>query len=462
MERNVAVIGLDCATPQLIFGEWRDHLPNLRRLMDSGVYGELESIIPPITVPAWTCMVTGKDPGELGIYGFRNRKDYSYDGLSIATSRDIKADTVWDIIARKQKKSILVGVPQTYPPREINGCMVSCFLTPSPASQYTYPPTLKEELIQVAGEYILDVPDFRSENKQQTLNGIYDMTRQRFKVAKHLVSSREWDFFMMVEMGTDRIHHAFWRYFDKEHRLYEKGNPFENAVLDYYKYVDQEIGELLAVLGPDTTVLIVSDHGAKKMDGAICINEWLMQNGYLTLKTVPTGITPLNKSDIDWDKTIAWGEGGYYSRVFLNVKGREKQGVIVPEEYESVRDQLREKLESLGDEAGRPIGTKVYKPQELYEECRGIPPDLIVVLGNLFWRAAGSVGHGRIHIFENDTGPDDANHAQNGIFIMSNKNGTGGKGTKKDNLHLMDIAPTVLNLLGMPEIKGLSGKAIEI
>lgn len=458
--KKVAIIGLDCATPQLVFDQWLPHLPNIKRLVDGGVYGELESIIPPITVPAWTCMMTGKDPGELGIYGFRNRKDHTYHGLSYATSLDIKADTVWDIIAKGHKKSILVGVPQTYPPRPIDGCMITCFLTPSTESQYTYPESLKHELEKAVGRYILDVAEFRSDDKEKTLAGIYEMTRQRFKAARYLLTAKEWDFFMMVEMGTDRIHHAFWRYFDREHRLYEKGTPFENAVLDYYKYIDEEIGSILEILDRNTTVMLVSDHGAKRMDGGICVNEWLIREGYLCLEEMPATVTPIARTKIDWSKTLAWGEGGYYSRVFLNVKGREPHGVIEPEDYERTRDEIKARIESLGNERGEQIGTVAYKPESIYRQCNGIPPDLIVIFGDLYWRAVGSVGHETIHVFENDTGPDDANHARKGIIVMSNLDGSGSKGMKMDNLQILDVAPTILDLLGMTKIPHLCGKVI--
>ncbi|NIO68279.1 MAG: hypothetical protein GTN71_04295, partial [Anaerolineae bacterium] len=136
MDKKVLIIGLDCATPQLVFDQWRDELPNLKRLMESGVYGELESSVPPITVPAWTSMMTSKNPGRLGFYGFRNRADYSYDRMSIATSRAVTEDTVWDILSRANKNVILVGVPQTYPPKPLNGYMITSFLTPSTKSQY--------------------------------------------------------------------------------------------------------------------------------------------------------------------------------------------------------------------------------------------------------------------------------------------------------------------------------------
>lgn len=117
---KVAVIGLDCATPQLVFDQFRGQMPNISRLMDQGLWGSLESVNPPITVPAWACMMSGYDPGQLGIYGFRNRKDYSYNGYSIANASAIKVDRVWDVLSRAGKQVILLGVPQTYPIRPIN------------------------------------------------------------------------------------------------------------------------------------------------------------------------------------------------------------------------------------------------------------------------------------------------------------------------------------------------------
>ena len=139
MAKKVLIIGWDCAPPDWVFDKWIDNLPTLKYLLKKGLYGNLRSTIPPITVPAWQSMLTSKDPGQLGVYGFRNRKDYSYDGQYFSNGADILEPAVWDILGKSDKKSILVGVPQTYPPREINGHMVTCFLTPSIKSQYTYP-----------------------------------------------------------------------------------------------------------------------------------------------------------------------------------------------------------------------------------------------------------------------------------------------------------------------------------
>jgi predicted AlkP superfamily phosphohydrolase/phosphomutase len=456
MPRRALVIGLDCAAPQLVFDRWLEELPNLRSLTERGSFGVLRSCEPPITVPAWSVMTSSRGPGALGFYGFRNRKDWSYEAMAFADSRSVKVPRIWDLLSAKGRPVIVLGVPQTYPVSQVHGVMVSCFLTPDTNRQYTYPAAFKQEIESLVGEYMVDVPNFRSEDKARILRDIETMTERRFVVAEHLLRTRPWDLFFMVEMGTDRVHHAFWRYGDPEHRLYEPGNEFESAMLDYYRGVDEKLGRLLAHADDDTAVLVVSDHGAKRIDGGICVNEWLRREGYLTLLDEPAEPTALKPDMIDWSRTIAWGEGGYYCRLFLNVAGREPQGQVAPEDYERVRTEIKEKLEALGDENGKPIGTVAHRPEELYEERNGVAPDLMVYFGDLYWRSVGQVGTGTVHVFENDTGPDDANHAHEGLYVLVADGVEPGRGEERQ---IVDIAPTLLTLLGEPvpaEMEGAS------
>jgi predicted AlkP superfamily phosphohydrolase/phosphomutase len=442
---KVFVIGLDCAAPELVFDAWRDDLPNLARLMAEGSFGELQSITPPITVPAWMSMMTSKDPGTLGIYGFRNRGSHAYGDQKTANSTWVKEDTVWDILSRQGKQVVVVGVPATYPPKPVNGSLVGCFLTPTIKSQYTYPAQLKDEIAAVVGEYQVDVPNFRTEDRDDLMRQIYEMTDKRFTLVKHLMKTKPWDFFIFVEMGTDRLHHAMWQFWDKQHFHYQPGNPYEDTMRQYYIHLDRLIGDLLAELDGQTAVLVVSDHGAKRIDGGICFNEWLIREGYLVLKSKPEGVVPLDKCEVDWARTTAWGDGGYYGRLFVNVRGREPQGIVAPEDYERVRAELTAKLEALTDHQGRHIGTRVYKPEQIYQTVRGVAPDLIVIFGDLYWRSIGTIGRETIYVFENDSGPDGANHAENGLFI-ARLPGAGGRG-RVEGRRLLDIAPTVLRTL---------------
>jgi len=187
------VIGLDCAEPELVFKRWLDRLPNIRSLIERGVYGPLRSCDPPITVPAWAVMTSSKKPGTLGVYGFRNRANYSYDEHMIANSTAIKTDRVWDILSRHDKKVILLGIPQTFPPKPVNGVLVGDFLTPDTKSDYTYPPELKNEITKVVGDYVLDVREFRSDKKDSILKEIFDMKRKRFQLARYPLTEKERD-----------------------------------------------------------------------------------------------------------------------------------------------------------------------------------------------------------------------------------------------------------------------------
>jgi predicted AlkP superfamily phosphohydrolase/phosphomutase len=461
--KKVLVIGLDCAPPELVFEQWRADLPNFRRVMDQGVWGKLESCIPAITVPAWSSMMSSKDPGTLGFYGFRNRGDYSYEKHTLANANSVKTDRVWDVLSRAGKRVITVGVPQTYPPKPVNGIQVGCFLSPSTTNAerpYTYPASVMQEIQATVGDYLVDVPNFRTDDKEYLLRQIYSMTEKRFKLVKKWIAAKEWDFFMFVEMGTDRIHHGLWKYHDPSHHKYEVHPTLNQSIYTYYRYIDSEIGQILDLVDEQTTVFIVSDHGAKKMDGGICINEWLIREGYLTLKSQPQTLTSIDRCEIDWSRTRVWGDGGYYARIFLNIAGREPQGIVAAEEVEALRDELRAKLEAIEDPDGVNIGTRVYKPQDIYQHCNGIPPDLIVYFGDLYWRSVGSVGHGSVYTFENDTGPDDCNHAQYGIVIKHDpavQEGPGGR--ELSGLQLMDMAPTILKQLDVAIPADMQGKA---
>jgi predicted AlkP superfamily phosphohydrolase/phosphomutase len=458
MSTRLLLIGLDCADPRLVFEEFAGDMPRLRELAGRGRFGRLESTIPPITVPAWTAMVTGKDPGQLGCYGFRNRRSRDYGDLAIANATAITEPTLWNLLSRKRKECIVLGVPQTYPPKPLNGVLVGCFLTPDKSVPYTWPPEVAREIDELAdGDYIIDVDEFRTHDKDRLLAQIHTMTQRRFQVVRHWLRHRSWDFFMFVEMGPDRIHHGFWRHCDPRHRLFEPGNPYRHAIRDYYRLLDREIGSVLDLAGPDTAVLVTSDHGVRGMQGGICINEWLRRRGYLVLREEPPAPTPLKASMIDWPRTRVWGEGGYYGRIFFNVQGREPQGLLPPAEYDSFRDRLQAEIEGIGDEQGRPIGTVVYRPEDIYRECRNIPPDLIVYFGDLAWRSAGSVGTGAVHIFENDTGPDDANHDRYGLYIFYDPARPDG-GIDRD-ASIYDVAPTVLHHFGQTAPEGLRGRA---
>src|SRR5438132_685820 len=356
---KLLIVGLDSAAPTLVFDRWRDELPTLAGLIARGAHGRMLSTHPPITVPAWTSMMSSRDPGELGFYGFRNRKDHSYDGYAFANSAQVKVPRLWDWLGKAGLHTVVLGVPQTYPPSPVNGEMVTCFLTPSTKSEYTYPPSLKPEVERVTEGYVLDVEDFRTADKAGLLRRIYAKTDKHLRLA----------------------------------------NP-------------------------------------------------------------PRKPTPIGQVAIDWGKTQAWGDGGYYGRLFMNVKGREPSGTIAPADYERVRTDLVAGIEAISDPRGRNIGSRAYRPENLYRSLNGVAPDLLVYFGDLDWRSVGAVGTGGIHTFENDTGPDEANHDWHGIFILSTAGAEAPLRGRLPDVSIYDIAPTVLRLMGQPLPDALAGRPL--
>ncbi|MCD6360063.1 MAG: alkaline phosphatase family protein [Armatimonadetes bacterium] len=457
--RRVVIIGWDCAPPQFVLGPYLEHMPNLRALVDDGVAGLLRSTDPPITVPAWTCMMSSVNPGQLGFFGFRNRRVGEYDGKWIANSSAVKVPRVWDLLSDAGRSVCVLNVPQTYPVSQVNGVMVSSFLTPDTSAEYTYPSGLKEQIERIADGYMIDVEGFRTEDKRALLEQIYEMTDKRFKVATALMQVDEWDFFMMVEMGPDRLEHGFWKYCDPAHPKYEPGNEFETAMLDYYVHLDGHLGRLIELAGDDAAVLVVSDHGGKAMQGSFCINDWLIQEGLLTLKAPVDTVTRFEADLVDWERTTAWAWGGYYGRVFLNVAGREPQGIVAPEDYERVRDELIERIKAVPDHRGWPMNTRVVRPEDVYTgPYVKDAPDLQVYMDDLNWRLGQDIGHEELYTFDTEIGPDDSVHDYCGMIAARAPGDS--RLALGDPSHLMDVAPTVLDLLGEDIPDHMEGRSL--
>ncbi|WFO74789.1 alkaline phosphatase family protein [Desulfurococcaceae archaeon MEX13E-LK6-19] len=449
--RKTVVIGLDCAPPRILYDEMKNELEYLGRIVGDGERYVLKSSHPPITIPAWAVMTTGKTPGELGLYGFRHRKPGSYGEIYIANSRLVRHPHIWVELGRLGYHSIVVGVPPSYPPKPIKGYLISDFITPDATKMYTWPPGLKREIEGLVGPYIFDVV-YRSHEKDKIVKELWEMTEQHFKVLKYLVKNKKWDFMWFVEIGVDRVHHAFWKYWDKEHPKYEPGNKYEHVIPEYYRFLDKKIGELLQELPKDTLLVVVSDHGAKAMKGAFAVNQWLEEIGFLKLKRKPEKpCTDLKPDMVDWEHTKAWGWGGYYSRIFINIKGREPKGIVPPEKVPDVIAELRDELKKLRGPSGEQWKNMLYTPQELYPVVNGDAPDTLVYLDDLNWRAAGTIGWPTPYLEENDKGPDDAVHDWYGVFTIYDPEGTIESGDK-GVIDIVDVKKKILEAMGVKEL----------
>lgn len=414
---RVIVIGLDSFSPRIGFELLDDVMPCLKALRQGGRYGRLRSTDPPVTVPAWVTMTSGKSPAELGIYGFRNRKIGSYD-MGLVTAKDVVHPRLWDIAADWGLTSVAVSVPLTYPPvAGEHSTVASCFLTPGPESAWLAPASMRGQLEERFGPYLVDVPDYRTDDKERLLSGCRALTVQHFGIFRHLIRETAADFAMIVDLAPDRLHHGLLGSILPEHAAYDTEGEFVEKCRAYYRVLDGEIEKTLELGGPDTDVFVVSDHGVRPLEGAVCVNEWLLRQGYLVLEEIPDMPAPLSRLKVDWSRTKAWGEGGHHGRICFNVKGREPAGIVAPEDLEGERHQLAERIRRLAGPAGEPFDNRVIFLEGPDGTTRGFPPDIMVYWDNLARRSVGTVGHGEIHLAGNDTGPDEANHAADGIFI---------------------------------------------
>ena len=456
MAKPVVVLGLDSIPPHLLFERFSAVMPNLRALMERGTYGPLRTCHPPITIPAWAVMFTGVDPGTLGIYGIHQRRTGSYSGGYVPTPSHLRQPPIWTTLSRSGARVAVVGMPPGYPAPPVNGVSTGDFLTPDGAVDSVYPPALKQEIEGALGEALLfDVP-FRKEDRKTTLADIWHLTSQRWALARYLWKREKWDFFAVHDIGPDRFHHAFWKFFNPSHPGYRAGNEFEKEAEKYYAMLDRQVGELVGMIPRDARILVASDHGTKSMQGCFAINEWLRRLGYLDIPGNPPPGTPLEKAGVRWESTRAWATGGYYSRIFLNLRGRESSGIVKPTEVEGLVRELSSKLASVRVPSGTPLAVEVHPPGELYREVHGDAPDLTAYFGNLDWRASGTVGHHDLFFSENDTGPDDAVHDWDGIYIMT---GTPGRGPGPRQ-SIMDVAPTLLATMGQTPGPTMQGKVI--
>lgn len=430
MPRRVFVLGLDSMPPRVLYdGYDGGGFSYVRELVEESARYVLRSCHPPITVPAWISMFTGRTPGELGIYGFRHRRPGEF-GYYMVNSSYVRYPTIWEEAGRRGLRVGVYGVPPSYPPKPVHGFLVTDFTTPGPDKPYTFPPWLRRELEQAAGPPVFDIV-YRSHDKERVAEEVLAMLENHQRHVEYLALRKRWDLFVYVEIAVDRAHHAFWKYFDRDHPRFEEHPRYSRVIPDLYRRIDRWFENLYRRLPRDTVVVVASDHGVKAMKGAFTINQWLVEQGYLKLKVDSEGLKPgtdLREDVVDWDHTVAWAWGGYYSRVFVNLKGREKRGAVEPKYYEETVKQLKRDIERIRGPSGEQWSTSAYRPSELFPVVNGDAPDLMVYLDNLWWRPAGTLGWPSNYLPENDRGPDDAVHDWLGVFAVYDPEGTVGRG----------------------------------
>jgi predicted AlkP superfamily phosphohydrolase/phosphomutase len=492
MDKKVFVIGLDGATPQLLFSWAREgKLPALKKIIGEGTSGILKSTPIPITSSAWVSAFTGKNPGKHGIFDFIKRNNGNYGGRPVCGgNREGKA--VWNILSENGKKVIIVNVPMTYPPEKVNGIMISGMDAPSIKNEFTYPPELYSELKKEIGEYrIHHKESFAEEEAGDYIKDVEKVTELQKKACIHLLKNYEWDFFAAVFMALDPIQHFFWRHMDSTHPLYheERAKKWGNVILKQYQSMDRLVDELLRYLDKETTVFILSDHGHGPYYKTVYFNVWLMENGFLKLKrNLPTkikyfafknGITVKNAyqilskigltniiakssretrtklvdsllsyNDIDWDKTKAYSFGNY-SQIYLNMENKKNGMRIKNDDYTNIRSSIIEMLYNLKDpETNEKIVDDVIKKEDVFSGPHlGDAPDIIVRMKDskyVGYAVGGKTGaFGNNSVFGSPVIGSSA-HSINGVLMVVGDNIKNGA---KIEAKITDVTPTILKIV---------------
>ncbi len=457
---RILVIGLDGLCPNLV-ERWRPELPHLQSLMQRGIYGPLQSIVQPVTPVAWTSMLTGYTPGQFGFTDFTYRPgNQSYTDFQLVHSQIIHTPTLYTLLPKAGYRLLMVGVPISYPPVEIaNGVCVSCFMAPSLKQSITRPSALQPEILaSTSSPYLLDVSlaDMAGEiDRAGLVRRLHELDRQRFDVARFLMQTQPWDVLFMVCMGTDRVGHYFMRYQDQTHGRYDADPRYQNAMHDHYTYCDERIGELISLVDNDTIIMVVSDHGMQPLDGKVNINDWLVAKGYLQLQDPVQQTTSLKNAAIDWTHTKAWAHG-YGGQIYLNIQGRDPQGCIPPDRVEETLQALEADIQDISDPTGKRLKVETIRRTDIYRGARTeICPDLFVQFEGLRYTTSDLLGHTKMVTPIRELGPDDAAHAPDGFFVMA--------GPEIPNwgrfaaAHLLDILPTMLDLLKIAPASDLEG-----
>jgi len=449
---KIFIYGIDGAPPELIFDRWKADLPNISALIENGIHARMESTIPPATNIAWNSMLSGQDASKIGVFAYTYKDN---DGNTrLVSSNNIKTELIWDILGDK-KRTISLFVPLSFPVRPINGMMVSGFLTPDIDSDCAYPKELKEKIKKLGStDNFFDVTQGLAGHKSLDIDTLlkrtYEMSDMQTTLMKDLITSEDWDLFITVLIGTDRLQHMLWQHFDQTHRRFIKDSKHKDALKDYYIYLDKKLGEILNLLDDDTIIIVASDHGMARQEGKININNWLMQEGYLKLNKDIKEKTRFKFELID-KSSRAWATGAYHARIFVNKD---------LEDWQITLEEIENKLKLIPDDKGEQLNTKVFRKEDIYDDpdAEGCP-DLTVYFDDLSWASNPDLGQEGLYSWETAVGADSAGHSRQGCFIIA------GPGIKKGKLGVIDIrqiAPTLLRLLDQEIPKTIKHKPIEV
>lgn len=480
---RLLVIGLDGATLDVIEPMVREgKLPNIARFMEEGSYGPLRSTIPLLSPVAWTTFSTGVSPAGHGIFDFLCRKAGTYD-LYYASSAHREFKPFWVDLGEQKRKAVVMGIPATFPPDALNGVMAAGEPAPFKSPERVFPPSLYEEIVSNLGDEVFKV---FTKKKNVSIDTFSTILKRNYELAKFLLKKTpDWDLGVIVFTITDIVQHFFWKDFDRSHPGHADSDG-PDPVRRIYAMADEVIGELAELAGDSTDLMIMSDHGFSPLVETFSVTKWLVDEGYLRfedkgqikefgeiasggmrlLKSIlgHGGPPEINLSGIDWSRTRVYFVGVAGS-IFVNLKGREPEGIVSKEEYEPLLDEISAKLKALKGSKGDGIIKEVHKVSEIYPSTRGnFAPDLFVEWNRGFnisregcpsKNAVRSVGK----LLDMIKPPMwSGTHHRDGIVMLK------GPSVKKWGLKgaaIADLAPTIYYLMDATLPQGMDGKILK-
>ena len=510
---KLLVIGLDGATFDLML-PWIDQglLPHLGSLIDQGAWSRLESTTPPITPCAWSSFMTGMNPGKHGLFDFVEPVPGEH-GFRFTNASSRRAPSLWKLIGQHDRRVGVVNVPMTYPPERVNGYMLSGLDTPHERSAYSYPGELRDELHATGIPYRVDLRhlgDMRTDRRRdRRLADLHEMETIRTRAVKHLRKTTPVDFNMVVYIASDQVQHHFWHYMDSSHDKYDARGAakYGNAIRDTYVHLDHLIGEVLDDVDDDTIVIIMSDHGFGPVKNTrLRLNQLLAEEGLLSFasesqtgrqfraltgrieRALRAGLAPglkaklatlfpklrvwmesADSAKIDWSRTAACANEVYRMSpaVWLNRSDRTADGTLASvDDINSALDHVESVLANLKDPAtGQRVISQVIQTRRLYQgPYASEAPDLLIswwLDGFLLEKSSAQEGRGTVeHCQLPVTGGVEftGGHRLDGVFIMSG--GPTRRGCAFQDARIIDVAPTVLYLMGLPIPQDMDGQIL--
>lgn len=491
--RKVLVLGLDGATFKLLEPMAKEgRIPTLARLMDGGARGVLESTLPPVTIPAWISMMTGKNPGRLGLYDLLKRVEY---GVEPNESGFKESNPVWRTLNQYGLKTGILNVPGSYPPDEVDGFMVTGMMTPSNGSPYAHPTELRSELNSVH-EYEIDIPPWNIADADQLVKDIYRVTQKRGDAAEYLIGEFPCDFYMIVFTASDRMQHYMW------HK--------EDLVEEYWEELDRVLARLLNLFGEETTVFVVSDHGFGTLERTFFVNEWLRTKGFLRLRRQITkralvrldrtveglyrflgerklisvignflykllGVKRLQKaiylylsnvhleSRVNWRRTKAFScvHTPHFGQIYLNMEGKMRDGCVPQDEREALLESIIKELENLpSSSTGYSPEIEIHRGEDLYNGPHlDEAPDIVFILNEGRCEIDAKVGEGRLFAEGAPLSGWTGTHTRDGVFIAYGP--MIKEGFRVEKASIVDVAPTILQMFGITPGADMDGRILD-